>query len=239
MSENTKPAKKDQLLENNMGLSPIATVFKFPSTVVENTLNRWLESKGINTNSIIIRAILKDEWRDAGTLAKASHNTNLPFLVVLFKQLVDEEDYSNEGGLQSDVMKNLRYGLNNFRDFSQFHMKQNTPLNKVLCDFAGRDSVDWVLQKKARRAYTVLDSDAVMALCFKLPKNEKTDPLYLCPHRAGGLPAGAGGNARPQPCPGYGDYRRRETDLHGVYLPGGIGLPVNENQQELDGLVCQ
>ena len=172
MSENTKPAKKDQLLENNMGLSPIATVFKFPSTVVENTLNLWLESKGINTNSIIIRAILKDEWRDAGTLAKASHNTNLPFLVVLFKQLVDEEDYSNEGGLQSDVMKNLRYGLNNFRDFSQFHMKQNTPLNKVLCDFAGRDSVDWVLQKKARRAYTVLDSDAVMALCFKLPKNE-------------------------------------------------------------------
>ena len=178
MSDNTqqqqKPAKRDQLLENNMGLSPVAAVYRFPSTVIENTLTLWLESKGIDVDNIIIRAILKDEWRDSSTLEKASRNTNLPFLVVLFKQLVNEEDYDNKGGLRSDVMKNLRLGLNNIRDFSQFHMKQSSPLNKVLSDFSGR-SVDWTVQKKARRAYTVLDSDAVMALCFKLPKNEITN----------------------------------------------------------------
>ena len=163
--------KVDQLLQNNMGLKPIATVYRYPSGVVEETVTNWLESRGINTNSIMVRVIPKDEWRGATTLAKAANSTHLPFLVVLFKQLVEEDDYAIEGGLKTDVMNQLKAGLNNFRDFSQFHLRENTPLNKVLTEFNGH-KVNWILQKKQRRAYTVLDSDMVMAMCFKLPKNE-------------------------------------------------------------------
>ena len=170
---NQKPARpKDQLLENAMGLSPCAVVYRFPSSVIEDTILRWLESKSINTSSIMVRVILKDEWRGATSLAKASNTTNLPFLVVLFKDMVENDDFSIEGGLSSDIMRNIKAGLNNFRDFSQLHLRENTPLNKLLTEFNSDHKVVWNLQKKSRRAYTVLDSDSVMGLCFKLPKNE-------------------------------------------------------------------
>lgn len=170
--QQAKPAQKDQLLVNNMGLSPSATVFNFPSTLVEKTILRWLESKEIDTSSITIRVILKDEWRGAQALTKASNTTQLPFLVVLFKQLVEDNDFDIKGGLGSDVMRQLRAGLNNFRDFSQLELRDDTPLNRLLTSFNGGRKVIWNLVKKSRRAYTVLDSDSVMALCFDLPKNE-------------------------------------------------------------------
>ena len=164
-----KPKQKDQLLENAMGLSPIATVFYFPSSVIEDTILKWLESKRINTSSIMVRAILKDDWRDKNSLVKASKNTRLPFLVVLFKQLDEGTDFNITGGLDPEVRNNLRAGLNNFRDSAQLHLNDDTPLNKVLTDFNGH-KVYWNLQKKVRRAYTVLNSDSVMAMCFKLAK---------------------------------------------------------------------
>ena len=168
-----KPAaQKDQLLINNMGLSPSAAVYNFPSTLMERTIIRWLESKQIDTSSIIVRVILKDEWRGAQSLVKASNTTQLPFVVVLFKQLVEGNDFVIEGGLGSDVMKQLRVGLNNFRDFAQLNLREDTPLSRLLTSFNGGKKINWNLVKKSRRAYTVLDSDAVMALCFDLPKNE-------------------------------------------------------------------
>lgn len=167
-----KPAiNKDQLLVNNMGLAPSAAVFTFPSTLMERTILKWLEAKGIDTNSIIVRVILKDEWRGAQSLVKSSSSTQLPFLVVLFKNLVEDDDFAITGGLGSDVMKQLRAGLNNFRDFSQLQLRDDTPLNRLLTSF-NNGKVNWNLVKKSRRAYTVLDSDSVMALCFDLPKNE-------------------------------------------------------------------
>lgn len=168
---NQKPKQKDQLLDNAMGLSPQAVVYSFPNTLIEETVTRWLEARGINTDNIMVRVILKDEWRNAVSLAKAANLTKLPFLVVLFKQMVEDDDFEVKGGLGSDIMKNLRAGLNNFRDFTQLHLRDNTPLNKLLTEFNGR-KVDWELQKKSRRAYMVLDSDSVMCLCFKIQKNE-------------------------------------------------------------------
>lgn len=177
MSEvrNPKPeaeVKKNPLLDNAMNLEPIAVVYQMRSELLEKTVLRWLESHGINTKSIMIRALLKDDWKGATTLAKAANSTNLPFLVVLFKQMVEDDDFNVEGGLSAATMKNLRSGLNNLRDFSQLHMRENTPLNKLLTSFNGGSRIQWNLQKKKKTAYTVLDSDSVIAMCFKIPKNE-------------------------------------------------------------------
>lgn len=171
-TQQQKPKQKDQLLDNAMGLSPVATVYRFPSTVIEETVMKWLNARGINTNSIIVRVILKDEWRDASSLVKASNNTKLPFLVVLFKQMDEGSDFNITGGLDAEVRNNLRAGLNNFRDSSQLHLREDTPLNKLLSGFNGNHKVYWNLQKKSHRAYTVLDSDSVMAMCFNLSKQD-------------------------------------------------------------------
>ena len=170
---NQKPErKKDKLLENNMGLSPSAVVYQYRSSLIEDTVMQWLEARGINTNSIYVRAILKSEWNDRKTLVKAANNTKFPFLVVLFKDLDEGADFVITGGLEAEVRNNIRAALNNFRDSAQFHLKEDTPLNRLLTDFNGDHKVVWYPQKKTRRAYTVLDTNSVMGLCCKLTRNE-------------------------------------------------------------------
>jgi len=189
MSEVKEQKKKDKLFENNMGLNPSAVVYQFSSNLIEKTVMAWLKARnidGVENGSVYVRAILKSEWSDRRTLVKRSNDTKFPFLVVLFKELDEGTDFFMTGGMDAEVRNNIRAMLNNFRDSAQFHLKEDTPLNKLLTDFNGDHKVTWFTQKKNRRAYTVLDTNAVMGLCFKLSRNELTQYTwdYLQPPKS-------------------------------------------------------
>jgi hypothetical protein len=177
VKEQRPEKKRDKLFENNMGLNPSAVVYQFGSNLIEKTVMAWLKARhidGVDNGTVYVRAILKSEWSDRRTLVKPSNSTKFPFLVVLFKELDEGTDFFMTGGMDAEVRNNIRAMLNNFRDSAQFHLKEDTPLNKLLTEFNGNHKVTWYPQKKTRRAYTVLDTNAVMGLCFKLSRNELT-----------------------------------------------------------------
>ena len=84
-----------RLLNNSMGLIPSATVWDIYSRDIEKTVTRRLEKGGINTDSIIVRCILTSNVGASRHLSRAAESTNLPFLVVVFKTLVADDDYEN------------------------------------------------------------------------------------------------------------------------------------------------
>lgn len=181
--ENTKEtmvnrAQKEyeQLVDNSMGILPYAVVYEFSSERVEETIMRWLESKGIDTSSIVVRCVLKNRITNNAKIVRASHRTQLPFVVLLFKSLSENDDYTVEGGVNKNVLRNIARTLHNFKDSSQFRLKTETPLNKVLSILNG-DNLDWELDKRSNRAFICLDSDSVVGLCFK--KNPQEFSNYV------------------------------------------------------------
>ena len=165
---NADRAQKEymDLIDNSMAILPEAVVYEFSSTKVEETVMRWLEAKGINTNGITIRCVLKNRAASNPKFAKDAARTQLPFLVILFKELTESDGYIKENDNNEDVKRLIRRSLNNFRDSGQFRLKEDTPLNNVLSLLNG-DHLNWSLHKKSNRAFITLDSDAVTGLCFK------------------------------------------------------------------------
>ena len=166
-----------RLLNNSMGLIPSATVWDIYSRDIEKTVTRRLEKGGINTDSITVRCILTSNVGASRHLSRAAESTNLPFLVVVFKTLVADDDYEIRNQMKPQVRDILRRNLNNFTDNMQLTMKDDTPLNRILCAI-NRRRPHWELMKGKKTAYTILDSGAVMQLCFKIEDREINNYVF-------------------------------------------------------------
>lgn len=154
----------EELTANNMGIFPRSVVYDINSSQIENAIMRFLDKKGIPTDNLIVRCILKEAA--TGPMYKAARDTKLPFIVVLFKRIVENEDYERFGGTSREVRINLNRVLKNFQDNAQFRLKEDVPLNTVLKLFNGVRNPQWFIQKKANYAYTMLDSDGVLGFIF-------------------------------------------------------------------------
>lgn len=168
----------EQLTTNALNIYPIATVYQFSSNLIENAIMRYLEAKGVNTKGVDVRCILKKECGNNERLIKSAQRTNLPFIVVLFKQLVENEDYVTRGSVSASVKKNITKMLNNFQDSAQVEMNEDTDLSRVVSMINNGRPVHWTLQKRNQLAYEVLDSDSIMAICFKLNPNDVTNWVF-------------------------------------------------------------
>ena len=167
-----------RLLNNSMGLIPSATVWDISSRDIERTIIRRLEKDGINTDSIIVRCISTAEVGASRRLARAAEATNLPFLVILFKNLIADDDYEVHNQMKPQVRDILRRSFNNFTDSMQLHMKEDTPLNRILYAINNNHRPHWELMKGKKSAFTVLDSGSVMQLCFKIGNNEINNYVF-------------------------------------------------------------
>lgn len=168
----------DSLVANNMGIYPRSVVYDINSTMIEDCVLRYLERQGINTSEILVRAILKGDVRGADSMAKAASRTALPYIVVLFKHIVENEDYERVGGTSSKARADLIRVLKNFQDNAQFKLKENVPLNTALKKLNYGMAPEWEIQKKANYAYTVLDSDGVTSLMFNKTPDEIKDYVF-------------------------------------------------------------
>ena len=79
--------------------------------------------------------------------------------------------------MKPQVRDILRRNLNNFTDNMQLTMKDDTPLNRILCAI-NRRRPHWELMKGKKTAYTILDSGAVMQLCFKIEDREINNYVF-------------------------------------------------------------
>ena len=168
----------ENLVANNLGIYPRSVVFDINSNMIEDCVMRFLEKQNINTNGIMVRAILKHEVRGADSMAKAASRTALPYIVVLFKHIVENEDYERVGGTSNKARANLIRVLKNFRDNSQFRLKDDVPLNSALKMLNYGMNPEWEIQKKANYAYTVLDSDGVTSLMFNKTPDDIKDYVF-------------------------------------------------------------
>lgn len=167
----------EELTENNLGIYPRSVIYDINSSAVEDAILRYLEKKGINTSEMIARCILKEEASGSSFMYKAARNTKLPFIVVLFKRIVENEDYERIGGTRREVRVNLSRVLKNFQDNAQFKLKEDVPLNTVLKIFNNNAAPEWYIQKKNNYAYTLLDADGVMSFLFN--KSPETMSNYV------------------------------------------------------------
>lgn len=173
MNDQVKPETKktvNPLFANNMGIAPTGTIWDISSEKIEDCITRWFEHKGLDTANLTVRCVLTNRCGNNRMMAKAAAQTNLPFLVILFRNLADD-DFTKEGGIDNSVRKNIARMLNNFQDSAQFRVKDNAKLNQVLQTLLPNPNghVEWELQKRNQVAYTVIDSDIAMALCFSIP----------------------------------------------------------------------
>ena len=168
----------ESLVANNMGIYPRSVVYDINSTMIEDCVMKFLERQGINTSEIMVRAILKSDVRGADSMAKAASRTALPYIVVLFKHIVENEDYERVGGASSKARADLIRVLKNFQDNAQFKLKENVPLNTALKKLNYGMNPEWEIQKKANYAYTVMDSDGVTSLMFNKTPDEIKDYVF-------------------------------------------------------------
>ena len=172
-----------QMFTNAMNIYPIAAVYEFSSGLIENAVLRYLEAKGIDTNTINVRCVLKKEFANNEKLIKAAQRTDLPFVVVIFKKFIENEDCVVRGGVSASIKRNITKMLNNFQDSAQVEMIEDTPLNRVISfinygENKANRPVHWEIKKRNQMVYTVLDSDSVMAICFKLNPNDISNWVF-------------------------------------------------------------
>lgn len=171
-TETKKPAV-NPLFSNNMGIAPTGAIWDISSERIEDCITRWLEHKGLDTSSLTVRCVLANRCGNNRMMIKAANQTKLPFLVILFRNLA-EDDYTKEGGIDKAVRNNIARMLNNFQDSAQFRLKEDGKLNQVLQSLLPNPNshIEWELQRKNQVAYTVIDSDVVVSLCFNIPLKE-------------------------------------------------------------------
>lgn len=175
MSEQVKDSKKkNQLLINAMGLEPIKVMYPVSNQDIEYTLGSWMKQNGIEVgrnSAIQIRCLLKSETTYSKDATKAGEKTNLPFIVVVFRQLA-EGDYEKKNGVEAKVLNLVRKAMGNFQDRSQITLHNDDDLNSVLRRINYGHDIKWHIQPKKRISYAYIDPGAVLALCFGLPAKE-------------------------------------------------------------------
>lgn len=162
----------ENLMRNNMGIYPDGMCFTVKSTMIEDAVYGILKENNVDISNITVRCVLKDEYRGSHDITNAGRQTQLPFVVILFRSLNEKNDIETKHRGDLTAIKNIRKMLNNFQDNAQFTLREENPLNDVLVNFTFDHRVHWEFQKKSMRAYTILDSDTIMALCFAKDRNE-------------------------------------------------------------------
>lgn len=177
-SQQEKYSELKSLLANNLGIEPRAVVYSFPSERIEDSILRWLEQKGgIDTSNMSIRCVLKKNVGFSNILKSAADKTGLPFIVVLFKAITNQ-DLNVEGGIGHEAKNNISHALNNFHDQAQITVKNNPKLNSLISGLTSKGNVKWKLIRKRQTIYTVLDSDKVMCVCFAKKPEEVNQYLF-------------------------------------------------------------
>lgn len=181
VKQNAQPVNK--LFRNSMGIQPSGVVYDFTSDKIENTVLRWLEDNGCDTSNLVVRCVDKSSINTNKAIARFAARTQLPFVVILFRSITND-DYTVQGGMDASVRKNILRSLNNMQDTAQFILKDNSKLNGLISKINNdSDKPHWTLQRKQQQAYTVLSSDNVMALCFCLGVNEAKDYVIDFVHK--------------------------------------------------------
>jgi len=174
MSEQKQQKPKNQLLINAMGLEPIKVVYPVSNQDIEYTVGEWMKSNGIEigpNSPIQIRCLLKSETTYSKDATKAGEKTNLPFIVVVFRQLA-EGDYEKKHNVEAKVFNLIRKAMGNFQDRSQIVLHEDDELNSVLKRINDNRDIKWHIQNKKRISYAYIDPGAVLAMCFGLPAKE-------------------------------------------------------------------
>ena len=141
---------------------------------IEYTMVEWLKANGIEVGKnhpIQIRCLLKSETTCRKDAIRAGEKTNLPFIVVIFRQLM-EGDYE-KNALEARVLNLVRKAMGNSpQDRSQITLHNDDDLNSVLKRINYGHDIKWHIQMRKRIGYAYIDPGAVLALRFGLPAKE-------------------------------------------------------------------
>ena len=167
----TQTPKKNQLLCNAMGLEPAQVLYRVRNVDIEKTVVEWLKANGIDTSNISIRVLLRSEIEHSKYARKAGKETSLPFVVAVFKQLM-EDDYEEHYAIDRGIMKAIRRQVTNFKDSSQIQLRSDNQMNSVLKRLNDQEDVKWYLDHQHRLAYSFINPDNVLAMCFELTSGD-------------------------------------------------------------------
>ena len=159
-----------ELVNNGMGILPYAVCYEISSTLIEDTIKKWLEFKNIDTSDIIIRCVLKKSLSNSPKFIKAVRSTALPFIVMIFRSF-DKKIVKTNNNVDEEVRRVIARSLHNFKDSAQVSVTgtENDPLTISLSELNGNgDPIKWIIEKRNRQLFCFVNPDCVLATCFKL-----------------------------------------------------------------------